>query len=115
MVNSYIYVHNNTDCVRMVPILSKSHYFVSLSNAPSSYFIIYPRPYSFLVSKDGVQPVPIAPDAAIAPGLPRSIRNLYTLLHNEVVCAVAISNPVRHIYTGGKVMPFLPSEALNPC
>ena len=63
------------------------------------------RPYSFLISKDGgVQPVPIAPDAAVAPGLPRSIRNLYTLLHNEVVCAVAISNPVRHIYTGGKVM-----------
>ena len=62
------------------------------------------RPYSFLISKEGtVQPVPIAPDAAVAPGLPRSIRNLYTLLHNEVVCAVAISNPVRHIYTGGKV------------
>ena len=36
-------------------------------------------------------------------GLPRNIRNLFTLLHNEVVCAVAISNPVRHIYTGGKV------------
>ena len=36
-------------------------------------------------------------------GLPRNIRNLYTLLHNDVLCAVAISNPVRHIYTGGKV------------
>ncbi|CAI8023885.1 Transducin-like enhancer protein 4 [Geodia barretti] len=61
------------------------------------------QPYSFLITKEGgVQPVPIAADAAVAPGLPRSIRTLYTLLHNEVVCAVAISNPVRHIYTGGK-------------
>ena len=68
----------------------------------------YYRPYSFLISKEGgVQPVPIAPDAAVAPGLPRSIRNLYTLLHNEVVCAVAISNPVRHIYTGGKVCMYM--------
>ena len=49
--------------------------------------------------------MPIAADAAVAPGLPRSIRTLYTLLHNELVCAVAISNPVRHIYTGGKVCP----------
>ena len=65
---------------------------------------LHHRPYSFLITKEGgVQPVPIAADAAVAPGLPRSIRTLYTLLHNEVVCAVAISNPVRHIYTGGKV------------
>ena len=66
----------------------------------------YHRPYSFLITKEGgIQPVPIAADAAVDPGLPRSIRTLYTLLHNEVVCAVAISYPVRHIYTGGKVYP----------
>lgn len=60
--------------------------------------------YSLRVGPDGVsQPVDFPPDAATAAGLPRSIRSIYTLLHNEVVCAVAISNPVRHIYTGGKV------------
>lgn len=50
-----------------------------------------------------VQPVEFPPDATTAAGLPRSVRSICTLLHNEVVCAVAMSNPVRHIYTGGKV------------
>ena len=54
-------------------------------------------------SEGHVQPVEIPADAATAPGLPRNIRSICSLLHNEVVCAVAISNPVRHIFTGGKV------------
>ncbi|XP_003366808.1 protein groucho-1, partial [Trichinella spiralis] len=29
-------------------------------------------------------------------------RQLSSLPHGEVVCAVAISNPTRHVYTGGK-------------
>ena len=59
--------------------------------------------YSVRVGADGqVQPVNFPVDAIAAPGLPKNIRSVCTLLHNEVVCAVAISNPVRHIYTGGK-------------
>lgn len=56
------------------------------------------------IGSDGhVQPVDFPADAVTASGLPRSVRSVCTLLHNEVVCAVAISNPVQHIYTGGKV------------
>jgi len=60
--------------------------------------------YSFHVSADGqLQPVPFPPDALIGPGIPRHARQLSTLSHGEVVCAVTISNPCRHVYTGGKV------------
>ncbi len=60
--------------------------------------------YSVRVGTDGqVHPVEFPSDAATAVGLPRGIRNICTLHHNEVVCAVAISSPTRHIYTGGKV------------
>ena len=66
--------------------------------------IFYSSHYSIRIGPDGQsQPVEFPPDASTAPGLPRSIRSICSLLHNEVVCAVAISNPVRHIYTGGKV------------
>lgn len=61
--------------------------------------------YSFHVSADGqLQPVPFPPDALIGPGIPRHARQLSTLSHGEVVCAVTISNPCRHVYTGGKVI-----------
>lgn len=61
------------------------------------------HPYSFRIGPDGqIQPVQMTQDALAIPGLPRNIRSLYSLQHNEVVCAVSISNPVRHIYTGGK-------------
>lgn len=60
--------------------------------------------YSFHVSVDGqMQPVPFPPDALIGPGIPRHARQINTLNHGEVVCAVTISNPTRHVYTGGKV------------
>ncbi|XP_069138531.1 transducin-like enhancer protein 4 isoform X3 [Argopecten irradians] len=59
--------------------------------------------YSFHVSVDGqMQPVPFPPDALIGQGIPRHARQINTLNHGEVVCAVTISNPTRHVYTGGK-------------
>ena len=63
------------------------------------------RAYSFHVSADGqMQPVPFPPDALIGPGIPRHARQMSTLSHGEVVCAVTISDPCRHVYTGGKVL-----------
>ncbi|KAM9822978.1 transducin-like enhancer protein 4 isoform 9-T9 [Syngnathus typhle] len=59
--------------------------------------------YSFHVSADGqMQPVPFPPDALMGPAIPRHARQINTLNHGEVVCAVTISNPTRHVYTGGK-------------
>ncbi|KAM6188172.1 transducin-like enhancer protein 4 [Sarcoramphus papa] len=59
--------------------------------------------YSFHVSADGqMQPVPFPPDALIGPGIPHHAHQISTLKHGEVVCAVTISNPTRHVYTGGK-------------
>ncbi|XP_069786502.1 transducin-like enhancer protein 4 isoform X10 [Narcine bancroftii] len=59
--------------------------------------------YSFHVSADGqMQPVPFPPDALIGPGIPRHARQMNSLSHGDVVCAVTISNPTRHVYTGGK-------------
>nr|XP_034355909.1 transducin-like enhancer protein 4 isoform X3 [Arvicanthis niloticus] len=67
------------------------------------FSFLYPRAYSFHVSADGqMQPVPFPPDALIGPGIPRHARQINTLNHGEVVCAVTISNPTRHVYTGGK-------------
>jgi len=63
----------------------------------------YCRAYSFHVSADGqMQPVPFPPDALIGPGIPRHARQINTLNHGEVVCAVTISNPTKYVYTGGK-------------
>uniref|UniRef100_A0A915IKD3 Uncharacterized protein n=1 Tax=Romanomermis culicivorax TaxID=13658 RepID=A0A915IKD3_ROMCU len=59
--------------------------------------------YSFHISADGsMQPVSFPPDATSGPGIPRHARQLTVLPHGEVVCAVAISNPTRFVYTGGK-------------
>ncbi|XP_015742162.1 transducin-like enhancer protein 1 isoform X1 [Coturnix japonica] len=59
--------------------------------------------YSFHVSADGqMQPVPFPHDALAGPGIPRHARQLHSLAHGEVVCAVTISNSTRHVYTGGK-------------
>ncbi|XP_076322991.1 transducin-like enhancer protein 4 isoform X4 [Tachypleus tridentatus] len=59
--------------------------------------------YSFHVSADGqMQPVPFPPDALIGPGIPRHARQINTLSHGEVVCAVTISSPTKYVYTGGK-------------
>ncbi|XP_078484412.1 groucho [Ciona intestinalis] len=60
--------------------------------------------HSFHVSGEGQppQPVQFPADALIGPGIPRGARPLLSLLHGEVVCAVTVSNPTRHVYTGGK-------------
>lgn len=49
-----------------------------------------------------MQPVPFPHDALIGPGIPRHARQINTLSHGEVVCAVTISNPTKYVYTGGK-------------
>ncbi|TKC43639.1 hypothetical protein EI555_003719 [Monodon monoceros] len=59
--------------------------------------------YSFHVSADGqMQPVPFPSDALVGAGIPRHARQLHTLAHGEVVCAVTISGTTQHVYTGGK-------------
>ncbi|NXT33182.1 TLE3 protein, partial [Pelecanoides urinatrix] len=59
--------------------------------------------YSFHVSADGqMQPVPFPHDALAGPGIPRHARQINTLSHGEVVCAVTISSSTQHVYTGGK-------------
>jgi hypothetical protein len=59
--------------------------------------------YSFLVTGDGqANPVNFPGDALMAPGIPKHARQYSQLSHGEVVCAVTISNPTRHVYTGGK-------------
>ena len=50
-----------------------------------------------------MQPVPFPPDALVGPGIPHHARQINTLNHGEVVCAVTMSNPCQHVYTGGKV------------
>ncbi|XP_021933714.1 protein groucho-like isoform X7 [Zootermopsis nevadensis] len=59
--------------------------------------------YSFHMNGEGqLQPVPFPTDALIGPGIPRHARQINTLSHGEVVCAVTISNPTKYVYTGGK-------------
>ena len=59
--------------------------------------------YSYLVTSDGnMAPAPFPPDALHGPGIPRQARQIETLNHGEVVCAVTISVPTKHVYTGGK-------------
>lgn len=49
-----------------------------------------------------MQPVPFPQDALVGPGIPRHARQISSLNHGEVVCAVTISNPTKYVYTGGK-------------
>ncbi|XP_071583609.1 transducin-like enhancer protein 2 isoform X1 [Heliangelus exortis] len=80
------------------PHLRGSNISSSLSTVPGGKLA-----YSFHVSAEGqMQPVPFPPDALIGSGIPRHARQLHTLTHGEVVCAVTISNSTRHVYTGGK-------------
>merc|ERR1719323_290325 len=67
-------------------------------NGPSS------KPsYSFHVGQDNqLQPVSFPHDAVTTAGVPRQCRQINTLSHGEVVCAVTMSNPTKYVYTGGK-------------
>uniref|UniRef100_A0A3P8UB43 TLE family member 2, transcriptional corepressor b n=1 Tax=Cynoglossus semilaevis TaxID=244447 RepID=A0A3P8UB43_CYNSE len=79
--------------------------YCALSGIDSSvsFHLFISRAYSFHVSADGqMQPVPFPPDALLGPGIPRHARQIHTLNHGEVVCAVTISTSTRHVYTGGK-------------
>ncbi|XP_072924402.1 transducin-like enhancer protein 1 isoform X2 [Hemitrygon akajei] len=59
--------------------------------------------YSFHVGADRqMQPVAFPTDALTGTGIPRHARQINNLPHGEVVCAVAISNFTKHVYTGGK-------------
>ncbi|XP_034946322.1 protein groucho isoform X2 [Chelonus insularis] len=59
--------------------------------------------YSFHMNGEGqLQPAPFPTDALVGPGIPRHARQISTLTHGEVVCAVTISNPTKYVYTGGK-------------
>ncbi|KAF6210653.1 hypothetical protein GE061_013760 [Apolygus lucorum] len=59
--------------------------------------------YSFHMNGDGqLEPVPFPTDALVGPGIPRHARQINSLVHGEVVCAVTISNPTKYVYTGGK-------------
>ncbi|NXD56657.1 TLE2 protein, partial [Corvus moneduloides] len=89
----------------LLPVAFESHPHLRASTLSSSLSTVPGgKPaYSFHVSADGqMQPVPFPPDALIGSGIPRHARQLHTLTHGEVVCAVTISNSTRHVYTGGK-------------
>lgn len=58
--------------------------------------------YSYHVLDGQMQPSPFPQDALTGPGIPRNARQINTLNHGEVVCAVTISNPTKYVYTGGK-------------
>ncbi|CAF1179025.1 unnamed protein product, partial [Adineta ricciae] len=63
--------------------------------------------YSIFTTSDSqgnpvVTPVNMTPEALTGPNIPTSARELATLMHGEVVCAVTISEPSKRIYTGGK-------------
>ncbi|XP_051893492.1 transducin-like enhancer protein 4 isoform X3 [Pristis pectinata] len=59
--------------------------------------------YSFHVGADRqMQPVAFPTDALTGTGIPRHARQINNLPHGEVVCAVAVSNFTKHVYTGGK-------------
>lgn len=62
------------------------------------------RAYSIHINGDGaMRPAHFPVDALSGPNIPRhSCRQINTLAHGEVVCAVTISNPTKYVYTGGK-------------
>ncbi|KAK2102352.1 Transducin-like enhancer protein 1 [Saguinus oedipus] len=59
------------------------------------------RPASTASSRS-VAACPFYPDAFIRPEIPRHARQINTLNHRDVVCAVTISNHMRQVYKGGK-------------
>ena len=66
------------------------------------------QPYSMFTTTDShgnpvTTPVTMTPEALTGPNIPTSARELATLMHGEVVCAVTISESSKRIYT---VSPF---------
>lgn len=61
------------------------------------------EPYSIQLDSEGrPKIIPCSPRALADPAVPKRAREVFSLDHGEVVCAVALSNPTRNIYTGGK-------------
>uniref|UniRef100_A0A6P7F4C6 Transducin-like enhancer protein 4 n=1 Tax=Diabrotica virgifera virgifera TaxID=50390 RepID=A0A6P7F4C6_DIAVI len=84
-------------------VLQFPYFAIEVMGFDKSYDLVNNTAYSFHVSADGqMQPVPFPPDALSGPGIPRHARQINTLSHGEVVCAVTISNPTKYVYTGGK-------------
>jgi hypothetical protein len=60
--------------------------------------------YSYFTTSDAqgnpvTTPVNMTPEALTGSNIPTSARELATLMHGEVVCAVTISEPSKRIYT----------------
>ena len=82
----------------LVSYCSTYNYIKSLN----IYFLRF-RAYSFHVNGEGDRrPVPFPAEALMGPGIPRQARQINTLPHGDVVCAVTLSNPTKYVYTGGK-------------
>ncbi|GAU99434.1 hypothetical protein RvY_10439 [Ramazzottius varieornatus] len=58
-------------------------------------------PAGLRMPDESLQPTQFPPDLNKYK-MPRSVTDVATLLHGEVVCAVTISNPTKHVFTGGK-------------
>ncbi|XP_014440995.1 transducin-like enhancer protein 2 [Tupaia chinensis] len=84
---------------RSPPMAFESHPHLRGSSISSLPSIPGGKPaYSFHVSADGqMQPVPFPSDALVGAGIPRHARQLHTLAHGEVVCAVTISGSTQHV------------------
>ncbi|CAD6996373.1 protein groucho isoform X2 [Ceratitis capitata] len=89
---------------RPPPLPYDPHAHVRTNGIPHPQALTGGKPaYSFHMNGEGsLQPVPFPADALIGVGIPRHARQINTLSHGEVVCAVTISNPTKYVYTGGK-------------
>ncbi|CAG0912580.1 unnamed protein product [Notodromas monacha] len=104
--SAYSPLHNNLSSFPRPPVSGYDpHGSMRVSGMPPAGGIGIPggKPaYSFMVTPEGLQPVPFPHEALVGPGIPRHARQINTLTHGEVVCAVTISNPTKYVYTGGK-------------
>lgn len=89
---------------RPPPLPYDPHAHVRTNGIPHPQSLTGGKPaYSFHMNGEGsLQPVPFPSDALVGVGIPRHARQINTLSHGEVVCAVTISNPTKYVYTGGK-------------
>lgn len=70
----------------------------------SNHHPLVNQAYSIFTTSDSqgnpvATPVNMTPEALTGPNIPTSARELATLMHGEVVCAVTISEPSKRIYT----------------
>jgi hypothetical protein len=73
----------------------------------SNHHPLMNQAYSFFTTSDSqgnpvTTPVNMTAEALTGPNIPTSARELATLMHGEVVCAVTISEPSKRIYTVNK-------------